>query len=784
MTTPPTNPLQQAAAYLRAGRRAEARGILAQYVRQNPNSENGWLMLGLALEEPKQQIDCLNIVLRINPNNAEARERIAQLTRPAAESGSVPPSPAPAGEKPGSGTSLPPPSFLQPAAAEAPPPPAPAPATIDIQSSIPTAQLPPLVEDAPPPAPPAAPEPAPGPVPSAAPPAPDVTVPQPVETGASAAGPIAKPFYTGPLQEMLGESQAAPVESATADRFEAIPMPPEADGAGVGAERAPAAPGVGATPPGAPVAPRMASIGEDDSSIAEFTQLIVPDKPQPVAPEPPPLAVAPRRSNLLTCVLVAVIVLVGLAIVAVVGVNAFVTANQTPTPPGAPTSTKPATVDLTGIAFPTIPPSFTPSATATITLTPTITPTPTQTLIPTPQLPGEEALAQMQAIEEQVAGLRGLSGPESLQRNIVDRRNVSAILESLYLGSGGTRAALDNHTRVLAALGLLRPDFDLLPAALATIGNSPDGFYVPQTKSIFLVDADFDPAKQWLYAYQVDHALVDLSFDVAGMDVTPVCGGDRQRCDAIRALIAGDAMLAMAQWFEQNGSPEEAAAFANYDVSDPVVTLLTAPVGLQRDLGFPYVEGKRFVDALFAAGGWEQVDGAYSTLPQTTEHILHPDRYLDGEPAIQMETPALDGVLNEGWQRIAADSLGEWTTYLTLSAGNDPSTRVNEAAARAAADGWGGDVYQAYHNAESGQTLLAVHWTWDSPEEAEEFALALRANQQLRFDRAQVEREDGDCWEADGQASCIFAVEGETLWILAPDQPTINNILSRYPAFQ
>src|SRR5262245_20686608 len=84
MTTPPTNPLQLAAAHLRAGKRAEARGILAQYVRQNPNSENGWLMLGLALDEPRQQIDCLHIVLRINPNNAEARERISRLTQPTA----------------------------------------------------------------------------------------------------------------------------------------------------------------------------------------------------------------------------------------------------------------------------------------------------------------------------------------------------------------------------------------------------------------------------------------------------------------------------------------------------------------------------------------------------------------------------------------------------------------------------------------------------------------------------------------------------------------------------
>jgi hypothetical protein len=82
MTQP--NPLLQAAEHLQAGRIDQARAILIALVRQNPNSEKGWLLLSRTLNDRKQQTDCLERVLAINPNNTEARERLTQLSPPPA----------------------------------------------------------------------------------------------------------------------------------------------------------------------------------------------------------------------------------------------------------------------------------------------------------------------------------------------------------------------------------------------------------------------------------------------------------------------------------------------------------------------------------------------------------------------------------------------------------------------------------------------------------------------------------------------------------------------------
>jgi hypothetical protein len=74
--------LRRARAYLQADQPQLARPLLAQYVRQFPASEEGWLLLSQAVTEQKQEIDCLQRVLRINPANAEIQARLRRLLTP------------------------------------------------------------------------------------------------------------------------------------------------------------------------------------------------------------------------------------------------------------------------------------------------------------------------------------------------------------------------------------------------------------------------------------------------------------------------------------------------------------------------------------------------------------------------------------------------------------------------------------------------------------------------------------------------------------------------------
>jgi peptide/nickel transport system permease protein len=64
---------------LSAGQKAEAAILLAQRIERDPDDEVAWHLLSSALEDREQQIQCLERVLEINPDNQTAADRLDEL---------------------------------------------------------------------------------------------------------------------------------------------------------------------------------------------------------------------------------------------------------------------------------------------------------------------------------------------------------------------------------------------------------------------------------------------------------------------------------------------------------------------------------------------------------------------------------------------------------------------------------------------------------------------------------------------------------------------------------
>ncbi len=81
----------------KAGRRADARNLLSRAVLSDPHSEQAWLWLAGAVDDPLQQRDCLERVLAINPANQAARRGLAAIaaSSPVTPAEAPPPEPAP-----------------------------------------------------------------------------------------------------------------------------------------------------------------------------------------------------------------------------------------------------------------------------------------------------------------------------------------------------------------------------------------------------------------------------------------------------------------------------------------------------------------------------------------------------------------------------------------------------------------------------------------------------------------------------------------------------------------
>jgi hypothetical protein len=119
--------------------------------------------------------------------------------------------------------------------------------------------------------------------------------------------------------------------------------------------------------------------------------------------------------------------------------------------------------------------------------------------------------------------------------------------------------------------------------------------------------------------------------------------------------------------------------------------------------------------------------------PQSTEQILHPEKWLAREAPARFQWPNFHRIaaLRE-WELLDNDVLGEfqWRTIF--------KEQGLAAEAEAAAAGWGGDRYAVFKRKDSDATLLLLRTSWDTDSDAREFADAYRRAQAAKYAGASV----------------------------------------------
>jgi hypothetical protein len=433
--------------------------------------------------------------------------------------------------------------------------------------------------------------------------------------------------------------------------------------------------------------------------------------------------------------------------------------------------------------FPTLPPTWTPTPQPPPSVTPTPAATPIPTSTPTIPAPAPTILAQMDRIQKQVAVLRGLKVETQVPSYLIAPQDAKEMLAGSLLNEDG-RNRLHNLARALTAFGFIKPTYDLTNFAINAAIDSSGGFFEPNRKEIYVLGLQFAGMERYVYTHEFDHALIDRHFLSTEMGIYPPCQLCSDRCSAIHALVEGDATLLMNKWLRQYAGPEDLRVLADYQPPAQAFPEDFTPQAIKEDLLFPYQQGEAFVQKLYNKGKWAAVNQAYESLPETTEQILHPEKYDSHEPAIAVPPISLDAQLGTGWSQIASDVFGEWNTYLMLAYGADTNAQLIPDVAQKAAEGWGGDRYQLYLNSESNQTALAIDWVWDSPQDADEFTQAMENHLDALFHGDKFDHAKGKCWQANEKTTCLFQASNAILWLLTPDMETSDKMLAGYTAFQ
>jgi hypothetical protein len=71
--------LEQAIGFIKSGDKGNARQLLIEVIRSDPNNEMAWLWMSAVVEDAQQKRECLEKVLNINPDNAQAQVGLSKL---------------------------------------------------------------------------------------------------------------------------------------------------------------------------------------------------------------------------------------------------------------------------------------------------------------------------------------------------------------------------------------------------------------------------------------------------------------------------------------------------------------------------------------------------------------------------------------------------------------------------------------------------------------------------------------------------------------------------------
>ena len=359
---------------------------------------------------------------------------------------------------------------------------------------------------------------------------------------------------------------------------------------------------------------------------------------------------------------------------------------------------------------------------------------------PTAKAPKDALLAAADEIARQVSALRGLALKAPLQRGVLTRDEIGAKLKD-RIGKEYTPDEVRTEARVLKRLGLLPADVDYEKLLLDLLMEQVAGFYDPFAGKLYIADWLPLEMQRPALAHEIEHALQDQHFDLKKFATPIKDDGDRQLGHS--ALVEGDATAVMLEFQAQSmGLPADQLPEL---ISQMSKTLLTgsmggaapqfdkAPAFVRETLMFPYLTGLLFVEAVRRSAPWSKVDDIFKSPPESTEQVMHPDKYAAKEHPTRI-TPAPVAAL-AGRKEVRRDVFGELVLKILFATAPPPVATAKKGAAGAAQDadvaaiaekaaaGWGGDREVAYAEGADGPVTIVDLSTWDTEGDAKEAEL-------------------------------------------------------------
>src|SRR5579863_4829279 len=282
-------------------------------------------------------------------------------------------------------------------------------------------------------------------------------------------------------------------------------------------------------------------------------------------------------------------------------------------------------------------------------------------------LAGEERQEIFQAIDRslrELADISGLKAKKPIHYDLITRDKVNQFLKD-RIKESVKPDELRAEELTLKKLGFVPEDFNLEKSTVDLLTEQAAAFYDYHKKRLFLTDWTPSAMRESTLVHELAHALADQNFHLERFIKQ---GGQSDDSELARmAVMEGQATWLMTEVMaRRNGqsvvnSPElldaMSGASADETPSPQYPVFNSVPLYLRETLIFPYTEGARFQNAVYKKKGAASFAEVFRRPPDTSQQILHPDKYFDHVEATQPAFPKI--APGKGFKDLSEGMLGE-----------------------------------------------------------------------------------------------------------------------------
>jgi hypothetical protein len=327
-------------------------------------------------------------------------------------------------------------------------------------------------------------------------------------------------------------------------------------------------------------------------------------------------------------------------------------------------------------------------------------------------------------IESETSELRGLQPKEDVPEMFIPQAQMKANLSAEIDQDYKPEEARQDATALWLMRLLKDPSIDLRQIQKDLLGEQVLGYYDHKKNELFVRsdEQQLSPLARETLAHEFTHSLQDQYYDLDKLRPDKI---DNDRGTAVLSLIEGDASFTGIAFARQYMSDADFQALINQSDSSAKKQLDAVPLYVRESLLFPYDQSIALITDLLREhpGSFKGIDDAFKDPPQSTEQILHPEKYLDQPRDLPkpVTLPPLTSTLGAGWTQRDTDTMGEFDLGVMLR-----DNGVDTATADKAAAGWGGGRYALYQNGDAALVILGT--LWDTGKDATEFNNAMRTS--------------------------------------------------------